>query len=51
VEDQWGSHTEVDRCCVSGREGAAGCQKMQAGAEYRKSWRRLIEEVWVRFGL
>jgi hypothetical protein len=22
---------EVDRCCVPGREGAAGCQKMEAG--------------------
>jgi hypothetical protein len=21
---------EVDRCCVPGREGAAGCQKMEA---------------------
>jgi nucleoid-associated protein YgaU len=23
---------EVDRCCTPGREGAAGCQKMEAGS-------------------
>jgi hypothetical protein len=23
---------EVDRCCVPGREGAAGCQKMEEGS-------------------
>jgi hypothetical protein len=23
---------EVDRCCAPGREGAAGCQKMEVGS-------------------
>jgi hypothetical protein len=23
---------EVDKCCVPGREGAAGCQKMEVGS-------------------
>jgi hypothetical protein len=27
-----GEASQVDRCCVPGREGAAGCQKMEAGS-------------------
>jgi hypothetical protein len=36
---------------VPGREGAAGCQKMEAGSWGMEVLGHLIEEVRVRFGL